>query len=70
MSINNKKKAGEKSWKVVEKDEIDENEYMEQFAPALQKEHSDKYGSRVAAFRTTLEIVHEVRSPFPSVNPN
>jgi hypothetical protein len=54
----------------VARSQKDLNEYMEQFAPALQKEHSDKYGSRVAAFRTTLEIVHEVRSPFPAVNPN
>jgi hypothetical protein len=54
----------------VARNQNDLNEYMEQFAPALQKEHADKYGSHVAAFRTTLEIVHEIRSPFPSVNPN
>lgn len=54
----------------VARSQSDLNEYMEEFAPTLQKEHADKYGSRVAAFRTTLEIVHEIRSPFPSVNPN
>lgn len=54
----------------VARNQKDLDEYMEQFAPALQKEHADKYGSRVAAFRTTLEIVHEIRSPFPTVNPN
>jgi hypothetical protein len=54
----------------VARHQKDLNEYMERFAPALQKEHADKYGSRVAAFRTTLEIVHEIREPYPSVNPN
>ncbi len=48
----------------------DLNEYMQQFAPALQKEHADKFGSSVAAFRTTLEIIHEIRAPYPAVNPN
>ena len=39
---------------------MDEYErYQRDFAPALQKLHSDRYGGKVAAFRTVLEIIHE-----------
>ncbi|MFN3343014.1 MAG: DUF4286 family protein [Flavobacteriales bacterium] len=34
--------------------------YESDFAPALRKDHSDKYGGRFAAFRTLLEVVHKV----------
>lgn len=44
--------------------------YQKEYAPALQKDHSDRYGSRVAAFRTLLEIIHEHKAPFVDVNPN
>lgn len=35
----------------------DLQEYQQQHAPRLQKEHNDKYGSKAVAFRTLLEIV-------------
>ncbi len=50
------------------KQELDR--YQKEKAPALQKAHSDKYGSRVAAFRTVLEIIHEQKAPFVDVYPN
>lgn len=31
--------------------------YLEQYAPALQKKHVDKYGNKCIAFRTVLEEV-------------
>ena len=31
--------------------------YRDQFAPALQQEHTEKYGDRFVAFRTLLEVV-------------
>jgi hypothetical protein len=54
----------------VARNQKDLDEYMQQFAPMLQQDHAERYGSKVAAFRTTLEILHEIRSPFPTVNPN
>ena len=48
----------------------DLEEYQEHFSPALQADHNAKYGSKVAAFRTVLEIIHEMRQPFGEVNPN
>lgn len=36
--------------------------YAEKFAPGLQKEHTDKYRGKFAAFRTILEVVHEYSS--------
>ncbi len=54
----------------VARSQKDLDEYMQQFAPTLQQEHTERYGAKVAAFRTTLEILHEIRSPFPTVNPN
>lgn len=33
------------------------NRYFEEFAPVLQQAHAAKYGNRVYAFRTVLEVV-------------
>ncbi|NUM50946.1 MAG: DUF4286 family protein [Flavobacteriales bacterium] len=33
------------------------NQYQEKFAGSLQKEHSEKYRGKFAAFRTILEII-------------
>jgi len=52
------------------KSKADFDTYQQDFAPALQKDHADKYGSHVAAFRTLLEIIHEHKAPFVDVNPN
>ena len=35
----------------------DLNEYQEKSAPAFQKEHSEKYQGKFAAFRTLLEVI-------------
>lgn len=35
------------------------NDYQEKEAPRLQKDHTDKYDGKFAAFRTLLEIVHQ-----------
>jgi hypothetical protein len=35
----------------------DINRYMQNFAPALQKEHKDKYHEKFTAFRTLLEHI-------------
>ena len=32
------------------------NLYQKKHAPALQKEHQDKYGSKCVAFRTVFEV--------------
>jgi hypothetical protein len=48
----------------------DLDRYMRDYAPALQQHHTQKYGDRVAAFRTVLEIVHESKAPFADVYPN
>lgn len=45
-------------------------QYQKEMAPMLQKKHLEKYGTRVAAFRTVLEIVYEHKAPFVDVNPN
>lgn len=37
----------------------DLDEYQEKHAPALQKEHTEKYNGKFAAFRTLLEVVHQ-----------
>ncbi|MCG9911257.1 MAG: DUF4286 family protein [Flavobacteriales bacterium] len=39
-----------------ESHEVLEN-YQTEFAPALQKEHIERYGDKAAAFRTVLEII-------------
>lgn len=38
------------------------DEYKENFAPALQKEHSDKFQGQFAAFRTLLSIIEEFKA--------
>lgn len=35
------------------------DEYQEKCAPALQKDHQDRFGAHTAAFRTLLEILDE-----------
>lgn len=37
----------------------DLEDYQENHAPALQKEHTDKYNGKFAAFRTLLEVIHQ-----------
>ncbi len=37
----------------------DLDQYLSDFAPALQKQHTEKFGSHVAAFRTILETLGE-----------
>ena len=39
--------------------EADDNlhDYFENFAPEMQQKHHDKYGERVVAFRTLLELI-------------
>ncbi|MBK8956754.1 MAG: DUF4286 family protein [Saprospiraceae bacterium] len=36
------------------------NKYMAQYAPALQKEHIDKYANQFVAFRTYLKVIEEI----------
>lgn len=37
------------------------DEYQEQYAPALQKEHTERYQGKFAAFRTMLTVIEEFR---------
>ena len=37
------------------------NHYQNVHAPALQKEHTDKYSGRFAAFRTFLNVIEEFK---------
>lgn len=37
--------------------------YQEMYAPALQKEHMDRYSGRFVAFRTILELHEEIKPP-------
>ena len=37
------------------------NEYQNIHAPALQKDHADKYSGRFAAFRTFLHVIEEFK---------
>jgi hypothetical protein len=39
------------------KDEAMLNEYQEKHAPALQKEHTEKYAGKFVAFRSLLEVI-------------
>lgn len=48
----------------------DYNHYMQNFAPSLQGEHTARYGDKVTAFRTLLEILHEGSISFPGVSAN
>ena len=38
----------------------DLHRYQVKFAPSLQKDHSDKYGSKVVAFRTLLDVIDKI----------
>ena len=38
------------------------DEYRDTHAPALQKEHSERYAGRFAAFRTILSVIEEYRN--------
>ena len=37
------------------------DEYATNFSEALQKDHNDRYAGKFAAFRTTMEIMHEFK---------
>jgi hypothetical protein len=37
------------------------DKYRQFYAPALQKEHSEKFEGRFAAFRTLLEVIEEFK---------
>lgn len=37
------------------------NEYQERYAPTLQKEHTERYEGRFAAFRTILNVIEEFK---------
>lgn len=37
------------------------NEYLENHSEALQRDHTEKYGNKVAAFRTVLEVMYQAR---------
>ena len=39
------------------------DKYQAEFAPALQKEHGEKFTGRFAAFRTTLAVIEEFKRP-------
>ena len=41
------------------KDMATYNSYQAEDAPRLQKEHTDRYAGKYAAFRTILEVVHQ-----------
>jgi hypothetical protein len=36
------------------------DEYQQKYAPALQTDHNDKYQGKFVAFRTLLEVIHEM----------
>jgi len=36
-------------------------EYQEKYAAGLQKDHQEKYGTKVAAFRTVLDVLYQAR---------
>ena len=37
--------------------------YQSQFAKSLQKDHADRYGDKVLAFRSVMEILDEGKAP-------
>jgi hypothetical protein len=37
------------------------DKYQEEFAPALQADHTKKYSGKFAAFRTTLSVIEEFK---------
>jgi len=38
------------------------HQYQAQFAPALRKEHHEKFGEKAVSFRTMMEVVDEFHS--------
>lgn len=52
------------------KNQLDLDDYLRNSAPILQQKHIDKFGSKVLAFRTVLEILHEYKAPYADVHPN
>lgn len=44
--------------------------YQQDFAPRLQAEHTKKYQGKFEAFRTLLEIVHEIDASLPDISAN
>lgn len=38
----------------------DLHKYQIKFAPSLQKDHIDKYGSKVVVFRTLLDVIYKI----------
>ncbi|MFN0030560.1 MAG: DUF4286 family protein [Flavobacteriales bacterium] len=52
------------------KSKRDLDQYHKEKAPALQQAHTDRYGNKVSAFRTVLEIIHEQKIPYVDVYPN
>jgi hypothetical protein len=48
----------------------DYEEYQREAAPRLQAEHQNRYGQKVAAFRTVLEIIHDHKTPVTEIFPN
>lgn len=48
----------------------DYEEYQKLAAPPLQAAHQERYGTRVAAFRTILEIIYDHKSPTIDIFPN
>jgi hypothetical protein len=43
------------------KDKETYDRYQEEFAPALQREHGEKFAGKFAAFRTLLEVINEFK---------
>lgn len=39
----------------------DYESYQKDFAPALQKDHAEKFGGKFVAFRTVLEVIQQTR---------
>jgi len=39
------------------------DEYTEQHAPILQKDHAERYAGKFAAFRTLLSVIEEYKLP-------
>lgn len=41
------------------RDMTDLRRYMDEFAPALQRQHKDRYDGKFAAFRTVMEMIED-----------
>ena len=49
------------SFQYLAKSMDDYDRYQNEFAPALQKDHTDKYAGKFVAFRTILEVLQQTR---------